>query len=38
LVRTSLYNDGLEKEQQKNRCFTASGLETFRQVFPAVKA
>jgi hypothetical protein len=39
LVRTSVYNDSVSKEQQKNRCFfTASGSKTFLQVFPAVKA
>ena len=33
LVRTSVFTYSLSKEQQKNRCFTASGSETFIQVF-----
>jgi hypothetical protein len=37
--RTSVYISPLGKEQQKNRCFTASGSGTFTQVaFSAVKA
>ena len=34
LVRTSVYNDGLAKEQQKNRCFFCQRFGNLYPVFP----